>query len=407
MRVDDLLRMDRVKELIESGYLRERSHPLYPQLRTLGYTEKSQWERVWTPETETCRGLIYDNDTRMVLARPFRKFFNYSEMKEKVDGLPLNEPVLVSDKMDGSLGILFVNPYSERIEVATRGSFDSDQARWATEWLQRELANPESPWYGWSSPCGATCLAEIIVPWNRIVCDYKDREDLVYLGCVGIDTGTETGPGQFGVAVVRWPGSVTEVMEYDELSTALLAPPRAGAEGLVVQVLNQPQIGKIKLKQEDYVRLHKIITGLSDKAVWEHLSGGGSIEELFADVPDEFHEWLDTTAAALWDKYDSLYGEAQDVFIRICSQMAGEETEDLELLQRAELGLKAARADKEGRKDFAIRLNKYAAGNGPDKSLVFGLLDDKDISIAIWKKLRPVGVRYVVSGGMDENGEVA
>lgn len=69
--------------------------------------------------------------------------------------------------------------------------------------------------------------------------------------------------------------------------------------------------------------------------------------------------------------------------------------------------MKAARADKEGRKDFAIRLNKYAAGNGPDKSLVFGLLDDKDISIAIWKKLRPVGVRYVVSGGMDENGEVA
>ena len=46
----------------------------------------------------------------------------------------------------------------------------------------------------------------------------------------------------------------------------------------------------IKIKQEDYVILHRIVTGLNERAVWEHLmTHNGDYSELLESVPDEFY----------------------------------------------------------------------------------------------------------------------
>src|SRR5690606_26325973 len=96
-------------------------------LSILNYTEKAQWDRVWNPVTLTCRGLILDDDNEVV-ARPFGKFFNLADHEQ--DDPRLGWPCDVYEKLDGSLGIAY--RYGDHVGIATRGSFDSEQAQWAT-----------------------------------------------------------------------------------------------------------------------------------------------------------------------------------------------------------------------------------------------------------------------------------
>lgn len=57
------------------------------------------------PTTRTCRGLIVHSTTGRVLARPWAKFVNHG--RPEAETLDLAAPVEVTDKLDGSLGILY------------------------------------------------------------------------------------------------------------------------------------------------------------------------------------------------------------------------------------------------------------------------------------------------------------
>ena len=50
---------------------------------------------------------------------------------------------------------------------------------------------------------------------------------------------------------------------------------------------------RLKMKTEEYVRLHRIVTNFTPKRVWEALSAGQRIER--ANVPEEFLKWLEDT----------------------------------------------------------------------------------------------------------------
>jgi RNA ligase len=93
---------ERLDALVADGWLRSQRHP-DADLWIYNYTEKTQYEKHWIPETLVCRGLILDQAGR-VIARPFSKFFNYGD--PQVPSIP-DEPFIVMEKMDGSLGILY------------------------------------------------------------------------------------------------------------------------------------------------------------------------------------------------------------------------------------------------------------------------------------------------------------
>ena len=52
---------------------------------------------------------------------------------------------------------------------------------------------------------------------------------------------------------------------------------------------------RMKIKGEEYVRLHRILTGFSNVDIWEYLKDGKDINELLDRVPDEFDKWVKTT----------------------------------------------------------------------------------------------------------------
>lgn len=356
--LSDLLSETALRSMLADGYIRERSHPSLP-LRIFNYAEKAQYERAWTHETRTCRGLIVHHDGTIV-ARSWPKFFNYGEHEQgHLPPLDLTARVDVTDKMDGSLGILY--PWHDGHGIATRGSFVSEQAVHATDLYRSTYADE------WEPDPDLTYLFEIIYAGNRIVLDYGDSDDLVLLGAVETETGLSFGP--LDERVDSWPGPRTTAFDHLTLADALAAEPRPNAEGLVVRFLDGSGL-MVKIKQDDYVLLHKLITGLSEKAVWEHLSSGADVSELLESIPDEFHAWV-------IDKANRL------------SALHAEWTADVDDAYRDVL---AALPDGWERKDFAIE-----AMRRPEvRPFLFNRLDGKDPSPGIWKILRPVGETYML-----------
>lgn len=118
----------------------------------------------------------------------------------------------------------------------------------------------------------------------------------------GVDIASERT-----VDVTGWPGPVAERFPYPTFAAALAAPPRPGAEGLVVYIPRLDE--RIKLKQADYVTLHRLIFGLTTRRVWERLavaaaaaetSSGKEIARMLRLDPVEATAML-TSGPAWWD----------------------------------------------------------------------------------------------------------
>lgn len=334
-----------LEQMIEQGYIRRQVHQTLP-LAILNYSELAQFERVWNPVTRQCRGLIYEVPTGRILARPFPKFFNHGEPGAPIDW-DLDEQVVVTDKLDGSLGILYDD--GDGGAIATRGSFTSDQAIHATALWKRRYAgrNPV--------PCFHTLLFEVIFPENRIVVDYRGLDDLVLLGGVELATGRTTGPWSW----TEWTGRMVSIFPYATLAEALAAEPREGKEGLVVHFVGSDQ--RVKLKQADYVALHRIVTGLSTRTVWEHLAAGKPLTDLIEPLPDEFHAWVREVGADLTREVARIEDEVCGTHREILDLLPAEWTrKDYALIAKEQLHAAALFRHLDGRdfRDYAWKLVK-------------------------------------------------
>jgi len=135
------MKYDEIKPYIEKKLVSEQVHPEDPDIRIFNYTQTVQFSKAWDDVTRQCRGLILNVKTGEVLARPFPKFFNYGEHIQNAWTIPDEVPI-ISEKLDGSLGILY--SLNGKSWIATRGSFMSDQAIWATEWWRKMFLMEET-----------------------------------------------------------------------------------------------------------------------------------------------------------------------------------------------------------------------------------------------------------------------
>ena len=315
-----------LRDYIDRGLVIKQDHPTLP-LSIYNYSRDCQYEGKWDDITLNCRGLVLDKEGK-VIAKPFPKFFNYEEHIAEGSKLPPipNETFEVFEKMDGSLGIFFYYEreltYEERYKIwyrnnfvsgfeynesvvpnfddpyyeptptkeggwhmATRGSFTSEQAIRAMEIAKREgLDRKAVP--------GFTYLFEIIYPENRIVCDYGDTERLVLLAIVnpeGEELPYEMIADDGWDIVYRYEG----LGEGYELLKEKISNDE---EGYVIRFSGGM---RMKIKGEEYVRLHRILTNFSSKDIWELLKNGEPLEPFLERVPDEFDKWVKDTIKEL------------------------------------------------------------------------------------------------------------
>lgn len=328
------------------GLLYKQTHPTLP-LTIWNYTPAVQYGEKWDEVTLACRGLVTDNEGNIV-ARPFKKFFNIEENKHTP-----TQDFEVFEKMDGSLGIVF--KYNGEVIYATRGSFTSDQAKWMENYCKEYNFND-------ILVDGHTYLFEIIYPENRIVVDYEGQERLVLLGIIKTETGEEIPYDDIVVA----PWDIVEkydgIRDYSELKGKVLQ----NHEGFVVRFSNGD---RMKIKGEEYLRLHKIMTNISTTGVWEHLSTGGDIKDLLKDVPDEFYKKVKEYADLLKYGYyqvSEYCGKSHDYF---------------------RYGKYNDREVEPTKKQFADHVINH--GHPPYRAVMFAMWDGKPYEKLIWNILKP------------------
>ncbi len=343
-----MMTRDHLRPFTEAGLISERKHPRAP-LWIYNYTSRAVYERRWTPETLACRGLILDDADRIV-ARPFPKFFNLDEHSRS--DILFRRPFTVTEKMDGSLGVYY------EVEgvpaIATRGAFDNDQAQWATRHLAAHYPN-------WRAPSGVTALFEIIYPANRIVIDYRGREALVLLAVINNETGLDED-----LASVDWPGPIVRHFEATGMKprdiAAALGQDDGNSEGFVLRFDDRHRHVRMKVKLSEYIRLHRLVTGVSNKSIWEALRAGSTLDELLDRVPDEFYDWVRQEQSRQLAEHQR--------------QLAAARARFEELVASLPHGW--------GRKEFAM-----AAQRQDKAELLFLLLDGKDITDRVWRALEP------------------
>lgn len=329
--------VDSIECHVSEGNIRSQDHPDYP-LRILNYTPRVQYGRLWDDATLMCRGLIVDDDWQIV-ARPFPKFFNWAEWDEGKQAEYLGRPYVVIEKWDGSLGILY--HYDDTWHVATRGSFASDQARVGQALLDL-YDTSQIPTEG------VTPLVEIIYPENRIVVDYGGVRELVLLAALSTPTGEH-------LSAPWWDGPRAQTL--DLTIDGALAQEESNREGFVIRFDDGEMV---KVKIEEYVRLHRILTDTNAVRVWEALQDPDMFKSMMDRVPDEFYRWVSNVADDLRGQYQALEDEAVEAYARL-----------------------RPLAD-ESRKAFALEATKT---NVPD--LLFSMLDGKDHSDRVWRRIKP------------------
>jgi len=249
------------KQLIKDGYISERKHPECDYY-IYNYTSQAQYEKHWHEDTMNCRGLILDGEGN-IIAKPFKKFFNIGEYGEPTNlgKIPNYTWFDKWEKMDGSLGILYRMPDGE-FRIATRGSFESEQAIKATEMFHKMFSHPEVAFSD-----NFTYLFEIIYPSNRIVVDYGKEEKLVLLAVKSKVEDYEFTYEELLRFASEWEIPLTQY--YGRVSYNRHAFLKIdndipeGDEGFVLKFDNGL---RVKIKSEEYVRLHRIVTGLNSKS---------------------------------------------------------------------------------------------------------------------------------------------
>jgi len=340
VHVSTIFSVERLQEEIDGKWITVRPHATL-SYNIYNYSDNAQFARHWNEVTLNCRGLILDESLN-VIARPWKKFFNLGEGNMEID---MTMPVEVTDKMDGSLGILY--PTGNGYAISTRGSFDSDQAKHGT----RLLSKYDGVVYDAAEQF--TFLFEIVYPSNRIVLSYGEMDDLVILGAVNIEYGYYIGPRE-SATMINWSGPATKVFGYKTMQEAFNNNERRNAEGYVIRSGNS----LVKLKQCDYVELHRIVTNFSERTVWELMCKGKTIEEIVAPLPDELHSW----AIGIYNDIDSArttkINEVVDEYLKVPRGL--------------------------DRKGFASVVSK-----SKNAHLLFNLFDYKPISQTVLESLKP------------------
>lgn len=346
MRTYDI---DSIKKLVEQGYLMVQKHPT-ADLCIYNYTNRTQYERAWNEHTLAARGLILDSKG-VAHSATFNKFFNLGEPSDTK--IPLDEDYIVYEKMDGS----FLETYwvGDEVFLCTKGHFDFSYTRIAQAILDNKYSEAKK-----RLKKGVTYIFELIFPAGRIVCDYGDLEDIVLLATFEITTGKEINVEEFqdlGFPVVQGEKFAAGT-PFDTLQSRNIK----NKEGYVVKFI--PSGVRLKIKFDDYLYQHKILTNVSSYDIYDALmERGGLPEELLDRVPDEFYNWVKNMEHSIRRNFQDIQAEAYRTYGM--------------MLLKLDVGFTGG--------DFA----KLAKEQGEYTPLVFSIYNQKKLEPQIWKMVKP------------------
>ncbi len=367
------------EKYIEPGYVAVGQHAEFP-LSIFSYSRKTVQENKWDNVTSKCRGIIINRDTGEIVSRPFEKFHNFGSTV--VEGLtPESNSIfafqpVIWEKMDGFMITAFF--YRGEWHAASKCSFTSVHAKWATAELRRHLKTELD------LPAGVTPVFEGLHKDLRIVVDYKNRQGLVLLALINIEKGTEYHP----TYLQQWAQEVGfETPRREDMTwqraheeTGKQYTDNLGADEGYVLTWYKPDGPPFRLKMKfiDYLRLHRMVTGVSPKRIWEVLSGEQTTElqEYLSNSTPWFSDFVKKWMHAFQGEFLRLETEASRIYFEARA----------DIMER--FGAFSVDEFSGIRKAFAGHFTKYPQFSG----ICFAMLDRKDVRRVIWKQVRKMAV---------------
>ena len=215
------------------------------------------------------------------------------------------------------------------------------------------------------------------VPSTALV-DYKGEEKLVVLGAIHTETGNEVPDSSLFFLQESGFELVMTYKTWGEGYDLLKEEIQKDREGYVVKFKNG---FRMKIKGEEYKRLHKILTNFSSKDIWELLRDGKPMDEFLDRVPDEFYKWVKQQVSSFeYAKYriGEHCGKIHDYF---------------------RYGKYGDVDPEPTKKDFALHLEKCDVETFY-RPILFAMWDGKPYEHIIWRIMKP---KYEKPFKNDEN----
>lgn len=243
----------------------------------------------FNPIVRECRGIILEKDTWRVVAYPFKKFFNFGEeYADKIDW----ESAVVETKEDGSL--IKVYFYDGEWRVGTNGTIFAENA----ELNSGPYKNFRQLFDAAAEKCGLdfsrlnryyTYNFELCSPFNVIICPQSEIR-LIHIGTrnnrtfqeVETDIGIPQ-PQRYALSSLEDCIAMTKTFDFTR-------------EGFVVKDKNY---NRIKVKSEDYVRVHRLANnGSMTKERAIELIRANELDEFFTYFP-QHREYIERIKAEM------------------------------------------------------------------------------------------------------------
>ncbi|MBQ9160839.1 MAG: hypothetical protein IJ122_05910 [Methanobrevibacter sp.] len=283
--------LEKLEKEVEGKWVTKTKHPTLP-LYNYCYSRNTEYSEHWNEITLRTRGLILDKTGRAVFWCP-KKFFNkdQNEIAKEVYNRLLNCHKTY-EKLDGS-AIWVVNDEQYGLVVSSKSSFSSDQVKWAMKIIAKRYL-PADIFF----KKGICYAFELIWPENRIVVDYGDEEKLVLWGMATQDGQIlELKNSDVDISWFETPHQIVDIENY-------LA--KSNIEGVVLKGEGED---RIKLKSEEYLKLHRLRTECTKKRVLELLENNQRVEDF--DFPDEFMKQMKAWQDEILAQYNKYYYQAQ------------------------------------------------------------------------------------------------
>lgn len=359
---------------LDEGYVQEQKHAEFP-LNIYSYSRRCVKEQLWDGVTSKCRGIIVNRETGEIVARPFEKFHNFGT-KDRSETSPEFLSTLPSptiwEKMDGFLCTLYT--WQGIDYIASKGSFHSTHAKWATAWYRAKFGESAKFPEGW------TPVFEGLCPSLRIVVDYKAREEMVLLALVNKERG-----GEYPPELLSWIAAHRGLRTpcafggtWQEKVSATINNSVLNEEGFVLTWYTNPDAPplRVKLKYVEYLRLHRMVTGVSPKRIWEVVA---------SEQSSELKEWLDQSNPWFSDFVGKWTRALNFEYSRI-NTAATEAYNDAREACRVKVGQTPYENMGAERKAYA---EEFLRGDNKEFSpVLFGMLDGRDIKPLIWKMVK-------------------
>ena len=268
------------------------------------------------PLVQECRGIILRQSKEgwKVICQPFGKFFNVGE----TSAYPINIfKSVIFEKVDGSLLKVYYD--QNEWKVATNGTIDAhySDTRITGKTFYDLFMDVVGGEQGFDlmkkrMSAGHTYLFELVHPISRIVVNYGEKKELVFVGWRNANNGMDALPikSEFeGLDFIRLPEIYQlQTPRIDELQEVadIMNTQGFDFEGFVVAEVEGIFVtGRVKIKSPKYLKYH-------------HLAGGSIynslMELILKNEIDEFNAYLNQLPFYVQEIYKDMKGK-YDAFI--------------------------------------------------------------------------------------------